>query len=78
MKKILLIITLLVIVIASNSYNYPIVNTSNSAYTYKTMEIMYDSKKRPHKIVIYKAFNASYSRISIAAIDLDAGTYINK
>lgn len=78
MKKILLIITLLVIVIASNSYNYPIVNTSNSAYTYKTMEIMYDSKKRPHKIVIYKALNSGYNRISIAAIDLDAGTYINK
>lgn len=74
MKKVLLIITLLVIVIASNSYNYPIVNTSNSAYTYKTMEIMYDSKKRPHKIVI----NSGYNRISIAAIDLDAGTYINK
>ncbi len=78
MKKVLLIITLLVIVIASNSYNYPIVNTSNSAYTYKTMEIMYDSKKRPHKIVIYKALNSGYNRISIAAIDLDAGTYINK
>lgn len=78
MKKILLIITLLVIVIASNSYNYPIVNTSNSAYTYKTMEIMYDSKKRPHKIVIYKALNSGYNRISIAAIDLDADTYINK
>ena len=78
MKKILLIITLLVIVIASNSYNYPIVNTSNSAYTYKTMEIMYDSKKRPHKIVIYKALNSGYNRISIAAIDVDAGTYINK
>ena len=78
MKKILLIITLLVIVITSNSYNYPIVNTSNSAYTYKTMEIMYDSKKRPHKIVIYKALNSGYNRISIAAIDLDADTYINK
>ena len=78
MKKILLIITLLMLVIASNSYNYPIVNTSNSAYTYKTMEIMYDSKKRPHKIVIYKALNSGYNRISIAAIDLDAGTYINK
>ncbi len=78
MKKVLLIITLLEIVIASNSYNYPIVNTCNSAYTYKTMEIMYDSKKRPHKIIIYKALNSGYNRISIAAIDLDAGTYINK
>lgn len=78
MKKVLLIITLLVIVIVSNSYNYPIISTSNSAYTYKTMEIMYDSKKRPHKIVIYKALNSGYNRISIAAIDLDAGTYINK
>lgn len=37
MKKVLLIITLLVIVIVSNSYNYPMVSTSNSAYTYKTM-----------------------------------------
>lgn len=70
MKKILLIITLLGIVIASNSYNYPIVNTSNSAYTYKTMEIMYDSKKRPHKIVIYSEF-----REGMTAIDLDANTY---
>lgn len=78
MKKVLLIITLLVIVIASDSYNYPIVDTNNSAYTYKTMEIMYDSKKRPHKIVIYKALNSGYNRISIAAVDLDAGTYINK
>ena len=54
------------------------VSTSNSAYTYKTMEIMWDSKKRPHKIVIYKALNSGYNRISIAAIDLDAGTYVNK
>ena len=77
MKKLLLIITLLVIVITSNSYNYPMAERG-SAYNYKTLEVMYDSKKRPHKIVIYKAFNASYSRISIAAIDLDAGTYINK
>ena len=68
--------TLLVVVIASNGYNYPFVN--NSAYNYKTLEIMYDSKKRPHKIVIYKAINNGYNRISIVAIDLDAGTYINK
>lgn len=77
MKKVLLIITLLCVVIASNSYNYPTVERG-SAYNYKTLEVMYDSKKRPHKIVIYKALNTSYSRISIAAIDLDAGTYINK
>lgn len=77
MKKVLLIITLLVIVIASNSYNYLTVERG-SAYNYKTLEVMYDSKKRPHKIVIYKALNTSYNRISIAAIDLDAGTYINK
>ena len=44
---------LLVIVIASNGYNYTFVN--NSAYNYKTLEVMYDSKKKPHKIVIYKA-----------------------
>lgn len=77
MKKVLLIITLLVIVMVSNSYNYPMVERG-SAYNYKTLEVMYDSKKRPHKVVIYKAFNSSYTRLSIAAIDLDAGTYINK
>lgn len=31
---------------------------------------MYDSKKRPHKIVIYSKF-----RGGMAAIDLDANTY---
>ena len=67
---------LLVIVIASNGYNYPFVN--NSTYNYKTLEIMYDSKKRPHKIVIYKAINNGNNRISITAIDLDVSTYINK
>lgn len=77
MKKVLLIITLLVIVMISNSYNYPMVERG-SAYNYKTLEVMYDSKKRPHKVVIYKAINSSYTRLSIAAIDLDAGTYINK
>lgn len=68
MKKVLLIITLLVIVIASNSYNYPMIKRG-SAYNYKTLEIMYDSKKRPHKIVIY---SKSYCA---AAVDLDANTY---
>lgn len=76
MKKVLFLIILLVIVIASNSYNYPFVN--NSAYNYKTLEVMYDSKKRPHKIVIYKAINDGHNRISITAIDLDVNTYINK
>ena len=50
----------------------------NGAYNYKTLEVMYDSKKRPHKIVIYKAISSNYNRISITAIDLDVSTYINK
>ena len=71
MKKVLLIIGLLMIVIVSNSYNYPTKSTGNrySAYDYKTLEIMYDSKKRPHKIVIYSGI------YEMAAIDLDANTY---
>ena len=71
MKKILLIMGLLLTVTIVNSYNYP--NTSEGkriyAYEYKTLEIMYDSKKRPHKIVIYSDI------YSMAAIDLDANTY---
>ena len=39
------------------------------AYEYKTLEIMYDSKKKPHKIVIYS------DTYGMAAIDLDANTY---
>lgn len=81
MKKVLLIITLLVIVIASNSYNYPIitVNNNKSAYNRKTLEVMYDSKNRPHKIIIYRGQYDDYGQhTSIAAIDLDASTYINK
>ena len=39
---------------------------------------MYDSKKRPYKIIIYKAINNNYTRISITAIDLDVSTYVNK
>lgn len=71
MKKLLLIITLLCVVIVSNSYNYPVRNTGDKvqAYKYKTLEIMYDSKKRPHKIIIYSDI------YSMAAIDLDANTY---
>lgn len=38
------------------------------AYYRKTLEIMYDSKKRPHKIVIY-------SGSGMSAVDLDANTY---
>lgn len=74
MKKLLLIITLLCVVIVSNSYNYPARNTGDKvqAYKYKTLEIMYDSKKRPHKIIIYSDI------YSMTAIDLDAGIYINK
>ena len=69
MKKLLLIIILLCVVIVSNSYNYG----NTSAYYNKTLEIMYDSKKRPHKIVIYSRY-----KYGMTAIDLDAGTYINK
>ena len=71
MKKVLLIIGLLLTVTLVNSYNYPSTfsGCKEWAYEYKTLEIMYDSKKRPHKIVIY-----SDAR-SMAAIDLDANTY---
>ena len=70
MKKILLIIGLLLTVTLVNSYNYPDTWSGKRswAYEYKTLEIMYDSKKRPHKIVIY-------SDEGMAAIDLDANTY---
>ena len=54
MKKALLIIGLLLTVTLVNSYNYPNTYTGrkDQAYYRKTLEIMYDSKKRPHKIVI--------------------------
>lgn len=69
MKKVLLIIGLLLTVTLVNSYNYPTRSGSREqAYYCKTLEIMYDSKKRPHKIVIY-------SGGGMAAIDLDANTY---
>ena len=71
MKKALLIIGLLLIVTLVNSYNYPTRSGSKGqAYHRKTLEIMYDSKKRPHKIVIYSKYEAGMS-----AIDLDANTY---
>ena len=69
MKKVLLTITLLCAVIVYNSCN----DSNNSVYYNKTLEIMYDSKKRPHKIVVYYEYN-----YGMTAIDLDAGTYINK
>ena len=71
MKKALLIIGLLLTVTLVNSYNYPNTYTGrkDQAYYRKTLEIMYDSKKRPHKIVIYSDI------YSMAAIDLDANTY---
>ena len=71
MKKVLLIIGLLLTVTLVNSYNYPNTYTGrkDQAYYRKTLEIMYDSKKRPHKIVIYSDI------YSMAAIDLDANTY---
>ena len=70
----LLIITLICIVIVSNSYNFPSKRSGQRtpAYNYKTLEVMYDSKQRPHKIVIYADMR------SMAAIDLDANTYTNK
>ena len=72
MKKVLSIIGLLLTVILANSYNYPNTYTGSKdqAYYRKTLEIMYDSKKRPHKIVIYSEYKAGMS-----AIDLDANTY---
>jgi hypothetical protein len=69
MKKVLLIIGLLLIVVLVNSYNYPTRDgTKAQAYYRKTLEIMYDSKKRPHKIVIY-------SGSGMSSVDLDANTY---
>lgn len=72
MKKILLIIGLLLTVTLVNSYNYPDTWSGKRSWAYenKTLEIMYDSKKRPHKIVIYSKF-----REGMTAIDLDANTY---
>ena len=72
MKKVLSIIGLLLIVTLVNSYNYPSTFSGRKewAYEYKTLEIMYDSKKRPHKIVIYSEFKEG-----MTAIDLDANTY---
>lgn len=69
MKKVLLIIGLLLTV---NNYNYPDTRTGKRSWTYenKTLEIMYDSKKKPHKIVIYSKFKEG-----MTAIDLDVNTY---
>ena len=65
------IINYRIIINCYNSYNYPTRSGSKApAYEYKTLEIMYDSKKRPHKIVIY-----SRRRVGMAAVDLDANTY---
>ena len=72
MKKVLLSIGLLLTVTIINSYNYPNTDTGSKEWAYenKTLEIMYDSKKRPHKIVIYSEF-----RTGMSAVDLDANTY---
>ena len=71
MKRVLLIIGLLLTVILVNSYNYSTTSDiKERAYSYKTLEIMYDSKKRPHKIVIYREFGTG-----ISAVDLDTNTY---
>ena len=72
MKKVLLIMGLLLTVTLVNSYNHPNTWTGRKSWSYenKTLEIMYDSKKRPHKIVIYSEYEAGMS-----AIDLDANTY---
>lgn len=74
MKRMLLIITLICIVIVSNSYNFPSKRSGQRtpAYNYKTLEVMYDSKQRPYKIVIYSGI------YQMAAIDLDANTYSNR
>ena len=74
MKRMLLIITLICIVIVSNSYNFPSKRSGQRtpSYDYKTLEVMYDSKQRPHKIVIYSGI------YQMAAIDLDANTYSNR
>ena len=71
MKKVLSIIGLLLIVTLVNSYNYPSIfsGSKEQAYAYKTLEIMYDSKKRPHKIIIYS------KGYCVAAVNLDANTY---
>lgn len=66
MKKALLIMGLLLIVVLVNSCNYP----TRIGTKAKTLEIMYDSKKRPHKIVIYSGY-----KTGMAAVDLDANTY---
>lgn len=63
MKKVLLIIGLLLTV----TIVITILLEVAPAYEYKTLEIMYDSKKRPHKIVIY-----SRRRVGMVAVDLDA------
>ena len=71
MKRVLLIIGLLLTVIFVNSYNYSTKSGIKArAYSYKTLEIMYDSKKRPHKIVIYRETGTG-----ISAVDLDTNTY---
>lgn len=71
MKKVLLIIGLLLTITLVSGYDYPTKFTGRKypAYDCKTLEIMYDSRKRPHKIVIYADTR------SMAAIDLDANTY---
>ena len=70
MKKVLLIMGLVLTVILVSSYNYPTRSgVKAQAYDYKTLEIMYDSKKRPHKIVIYSDTH------KMTAIDLDVNTY---
>lgn len=72
MKKVLLIMGLVLTVILVSSYDYPSKFTGRKypAYDCKTLEIMYDSKKRPHKIVIYSEF-----KTGMAVVDLDANTY---
>lgn len=72
MKKALLIIGLLLTVTLVISYNYPDTWSGKKSWAYenKTLEVMYDSKKRPHKIVIYSKY-----RTGMTAIDLDANTY---
>lgn len=67
MKKVLLIIGLLLTVTIVITI---LLEVALKHQLMSTLEIMYDSKKCPHKIVIY-----SRRRVGMAAVDLDANTY---
>ena len=58
MKKVLLIMGLVLTVILVSSYDYPSRFTGHKypAYDCKTLEIMYDSKKRPDVLTLLDDF----------------------